>query len=162
MQTVLQPISRFVLHVVHWLVHGGNRFRALLANSKSAFSPAAVTIPNYLQLRLLFSSQTLLQAVRLAGSMPRNLIASLAVRHESKKKVSTGWRYDEDVDIWRRVFWRCPWSMLLQHVQQVHLSTVQVIPIFGPVTRHLQPGYSGTDLRFFTSLLGHGYILHTW
>ena len=28
--------------------------------------------------------------------------------------------------------------MLLQHAQQVHLSTVQVIPIFGPVTRHLQ------------------------
>lgn len=140
MQSVLQPISRFVLHVVHWLVHGGNRFRALLANSKqSAFSPATVTIPNYIQpisVCLLFYSQTLLQAVRFAGSMPpRNLIASLAVRHESKKTVSTYWRCPK---IWRRISWCCPWSMLLQHAQQVHLSTVQVIPIFGPVTRHLQ------------------------
>ena len=50
MQSVLQPISRCDIHVVHWLVHGWNRFHALLANSKqSAFSPATVTIPKYTQ-----------------------------------------------------------------------------------------------------------------
>ena len=42
---------------------------------------------------------------------PRNLIASLAVRHESKKTVSTERRCH---NIWRRISWCCPWSMLLR------------------------------------------------
>lgn len=159
MQSVLQPISRFVLHVVHWLVHGGNRFRALLANSKqSAFSPATVTIPNYIQpiMPLVLFANCFLQAVRLTGSMPpSNLIASLAVRHESKKRVSTEWRCH---NIWRRISWCCPWNMLLHHAQQVHLSTVQVIPIFGPVTRHLQLimiqiGYTSSILHAATCVV---------